>query len=1098
MRTSRLLSGFPALLLAIWISGQPVNADDSKAPDEFPTLDSVVLPPFPPLSNVATSGSATTRAVATRPATQPAPAPLPSLTLKQALQQAIDQQQPILLILGAEWCGPCRLLEREIDKPETRVVLQKWVYVHLDIDKSDEARELGANSIPELRILASDGTVVAREVGFRTAAELIDWLGKNQAAAAASAIPELAATGQPDAAALAHIIERLADAQPAIREAAIRRLLPLPGISADPVAKAFQTGSLAIRLSSLELLAAWRAPIDGLDPWQPKTFTPERLSRLKQWAAAVPPSPATQPATLTAEQLRQIRPDLNRFVASDSATEVQAIIERLARFGPALLPEVYSNLAKASTDEQRQRLTHLRYRLVASSILALQWPGGIERLASLDARTRNAAAHELVQRAGSADAALLLELFSDPDALVRELSLRALQTVGGPEAATSLLRLLDDPSPNVRAAVLKQFAESPPDNAALHRVGQYAQKETDADLVVHAVRVLRGSANASAVPALTKLLEHANWRVRAESVEALQEILGKGSNASASSQADHYAAMIRLLDDPDAFVVSRAAMALQGANTPLRIEPLLKAAEKNPQLAREIVKNISGRDANSRIAIAQLRKMLANPSPLVRAAAIGGLAELEPGAEIKSVLQDPDGTVRVAAARGLAEAIHKLLPGEDRDFRSRPSPSFFDGIFGGGAKAAPKPPDPNDWVDQFRAGKDRPVWAEACKEPLLKMLDAATPLERGAAAIPLIALGAEDKARPVLLEAAKASPDVCLFAHEAIPWLPRQQRPDTFRKLKALAPAKASHKLIESMARIPDPAAAESLWGVLADAGDIDTDQTAHSALLTTYTGRHNGVSDEFSAEQRKAAVAAIAPRAQAGSARQRLVALALLLDLSATDSAENANKVFQDASLSSDLRLDAYRVLLLAGPAEGATKLAVQALGGADAAFKVPALAYLAGDTSDIAYWRDRFMLSNNSVTVGRSGSETVSLAPPPGLKVEQLTPFLQNSDTDSTSRAAYLLALLGERRGVDTLIAQWNREKQDRDHELRQRVYRAIAAIDDIAYVPVLEDIYASFKDQRYYVREFYWTIRSLKGERVLLLRKKIRDEIGMNELR
>ena len=33
---------------------------------------------------------------------------------------------------------------------------------------------------------------------------------------------------------------------------------------------------------------------------------------------------------------------------------------------------------------------------------------------------------------------------------------------------------------------------------------------------------------------------------------------------------------------------------------------------------------------------------------------------------------------------------------------------------------------------------------------------------------------------------------------------------------------------------------------------------------------------------------------------------------------------------------------------------------------------------------------------------------------------------------------------------------------------------------------------------LREFYWTIRNIKGERILALRKKIRDEAGMDRLR
>jgi hypothetical protein len=33
---------------------------------------------------------------------------------------------------------------------------------------------------------------------------------------------------------------------------------------------------------------------------------------------------------------------------------------------------------------------------------------------------------------------------------------------------------------------------------------------------------------------------------------------------------------------------------------------------------------------------------------------------------------------------------------------------------------------------------------------------------------------------------------------------------------------------------------------------------------------------------------------------------------------------------------------------------------------------------------------------------------------------------------------------------------------------------------------------------MREFYWTIRSMHGPEILKLRKKIRDEIGIEQLR
>jgi hypothetical protein len=51
------------------------------------------------------------------------------------------------------------------------------------------------------------------------------------------------------------------------------------------------------------------------------------------------------------------------------------------------------------------------------------------------------------------------------------------------------------------------------------------------------------------------------------------------------------------------------------------------------------------------------------------------------------------------------------------------------------------------------------------------------------------------------------------------------------------------------------------------------------------------------------------------------------------------------------------------------------------------------------------------------------------------------------------------------------------------------------------VLEEIYKKLSATRngsYYMKSFYWTIRSMHGAEVLKLRKQIRDEVGMDNLR
>src|SRR5205807_3721070 len=139
---------------------------------------------------------------------------------------------------------------------------------------------------------------------------------------------------------------------------------------------------------------------------------------------------------LTAAQLAAARQEIARMLTATDA-EAVAIRERLAVHRRALLPEVYLQLKDAATDQARERLTVLRYRLVASDALALDWRGGLERLAATAAATRQQAAQELAARATAADGPLLLELFSNSDPQVRETSLRALHGLADPATAAA-------------------------------------------------------------------------------------------------------------------------------------------------------------------------------------------------------------------------------------------------------------------------------------------------------------------------------------------------------------------------------------------------------------------------------------------------------------------------------------------------------------------------------------------------------------------------------------------------------------------------------------------------------------------------------------
>ena len=127
------------------------------------------------------------------------------------------------------------------------------------------------------------------------------------------------------------------------------------------------------------------------------------------------------------------------------------------------------------------------------------------------------------------------------------------------------------------------------------------------------------------------------------------------------------------------------------------------------------------------------------------------------------------------------------------------------------------------------------------------------------------------------------------------------------------------------------------------------------------------------------------------------------------------------------------------------------------------------------------------------RSGAPIVP-KPPDGLQVSQILPLLDDSDPAVAAEAGYLLALMGESRGLEPLL-RYAQQQGKSDSPLQRLAYRAIAALDDSNQIPLLKKIYAGLS--QYEVSEFYWTIRIMTGPEILKFRKQIRDEVGMNQL-
>jgi hypothetical protein len=220
---------------------------------------------------------------------------------------------------------------------------------------------------------------------------------------------------------------------------------------------------------------------------------------------------------------------------------------------------------------------------------------------------------------------------------------------------------------------------------------------------------------------------------------------------------------------------------------------------------------------------------------------------------------------------------------------------------------------------------------------------------------------------------------------------------------------------------------------------------------------------------------------------------------LSRDDATEAASKIFANAKAPAALRRDALQVLLLAQPAAEAQRKAAEVLKSGDPPLRKLALLFLTAGPARLhsLRWEELHLSSVEVEEYLRPPGQPIVPLAPAGVNAELLKPLLQDADSEVAAGAAYLLALLHEPGGLDVLVRYWRQHKRS-DETWTRLVYRAASATNDDAQVPLLDEIYRGFAEDDSNVSEFYWTIRVMEGPQALKLRKRIRDEVGMERLR
>jgi thiol-disulfide isomerase/thioredoxin len=202
----------------------------------------------------------------------------------EAIATAEKLDRPILVVLGAEWCGPCKQLEKELAQPSFEAIFRKWIVVKIDIDVEVAlAKEWQVSAVPAFRVLDMNQQVSASNEGFGGLRKLQSWLEENFDAANPKA-QKLLRDDQPiDSNRIAELIKMLRGKRPNSRKLVMEMLSKHIAFSAETVIDTLSAGNLSQKLGALEILEKWSAPIAGLDPWAPDTISSERLERLRRW-----------------------------------------------------------------------------------------------------------------------------------------------------------------------------------------------------------------------------------------------------------------------------------------------------------------------------------------------------------------------------------------------------------------------------------------------------------------------------------------------------------------------------------------------------------------------------------------------------------------------------------------------------------------------------------------------------------------------------------------------------------------------------------------------------------------------------------------------
>lgn len=626
--------------------------------------------------------------------------------LQAAQQLATLEGRPLLAVFGADWCTWCRKLELELQDEGAESILKSWIVVRIDADEAVElSQSMNVSALPALRILDFQLNQVAGREGYLPIDELEAWLDEKYALANPEVQKVLFGTGPISTEDLQQLVGLLADRSPKIRSAAVQRIVPNRRQSAEAIVEIVQSGKLAQKLAALQILSSWNAPVEMIDPWVPETISEERSDKLRVWLTellAQEPDPNNSPDSSTDGTTdssedsttqgppidpNQARELIAQFLRDPVGGSSVTNSDSVGQLGPVLREMLESD---ALSDSDRQRLRELMYHALASRNTRLSESSLLVGLSSLNADTHRKAAEKLLSKLNKSDLQLIDELSRDLDPLVREMSIPTLDKIKVLSEKDRLTRLLKDKSPSVRTAVLRALSVNA-NTEAVDVLVEYTSSESDEDLLVFAAKTLGKMKLKKTREAMSSLLKHSSWRIRAAALDAIGESLEKRSSIQSSGSSalseEIVDAVIASLDDSDTFVVSRAQTLLPKVIDGKNAEKIVGSLVRNPKsLSFWLEGNFHQQSSDSKDFSKAATKFLSSSEENERLGAVRLLAKVAP-IELKSAvptLLDQSDAIKIASLEGTAAMFARL-----RDRAIQPQ-SGYQGSSGTSSNLLPK------------------------------------------------------------------------------------------------------------------------------------------------------------------------------------------------------------------------------------------------------------------------------------------------------------------------------------------------------------------------------------------------------------------------